>query len=70
MSLTRTRRALVLTSEGARHPFRQSLPPHVCTPFDTAPSGPRSLRQVLAEDWRSMLNTYCAGFVAVSVFFA
>lgn len=26
------RRALVLTTESARHPFRQSLPPHV---FDT-----------------------------------
>lgn len=35
-------RRLVLTSEGARHPFRRSLPPHVLAPL------PRPEPEVLA----------------------
>jgi hypothetical protein len=63
------RRSLVLTSEGARHPFRQSLPPHVYVPH-AEPRRRRSLREVLLEDWKSFAGTYCATFVAVSLFVA
>jgi hypothetical protein len=64
-----SRRALVLSDEGARHPFRRSLPPHVCGKTSAGlPS--RSLRQVIVEDWKSFLTTYCAAFVAVSLYVA
>jgi hypothetical protein len=77
MILKRPRRALVLTTEDARHPFRRSLPPHVCANLveDEVEDGgdrptPRSFRQAFNEDWRSLLTTYCAGFVAVVTFIA
>jgi hypothetical protein len=64
-----SRRALVLTDEGARHPFRRSLPPHVCA-ASSARHTRRSMLQVIVEDWKSVLSTYCATFVAVSLFVA
>ncbi|VWX46399.1 hypothetical protein [Novosphingobium sp. 9U] len=66
------RRALVLTTEQARHPFRQSLPPHVFRPYPDEPeeAGERSLRQVFNEDWRSLVSTYCATFVVITAFLA
>ena len=61
------RRALVLTDEAASHPFRASLPPHVRDPlFEPDPRGWRMSR----GDWRLFLNTYCAGFAAVTAFVA
>ncbi len=69
MSSLTTRRALVLTSEAAHHPFRQTLPPHVLALSDEA-RPPRSLREVATQDWRSLLATYCATFVAVSLYVA
>lgn len=69
MSLNHVRRALVLTDEKARHPFRRSLPPHVCAALITQPN-PRSMRQAIVQEWKSFIATYCAGFVAVIVFVA
>ena len=70
MSLLSHRRALVLTTEGARHPFRRSLPPHVFVPIPADPPAMRSLWQAIAQDGKSFLSTYCAAFVAVSLFVA
>ncbi|SFG41726.1 hypothetical protein SAMN05518801_12419 [Novosphingobium sp. CF614] len=71
-----TRRALVLTQEGAGHPFRRSLPPHVFTqPLGIdmeAEANARAARRWWASggDWRGFLAAYCASFVAVSIFIA
>ncbi|MEO6718149.1 MAG: hypothetical protein ABIM50_12995 [Novosphingobium sp.] len=65
------RRYLVLTDEGARHPFRASLPPHVREPISDAVQPVRGWRQgwrLSRQDWRQFLTTWCAGFVVVSVF--
>lgn len=66
------RRALVLTTESARHPFRASLPPHVFGQM-----GEIELRVPWHErlglsraDLESAAATYCAGFVAAFTFFA
>lgn len=64
-----TRRALVLTDESARHPFRTMLPPHVCaTPTNQSWIG--SLGTTLQREWYSVATTYCATFCAVTLFFA
>jgi len=63
------RRALVLSHDGARHPFRQTLPPHVFVVV-ADPERPRSFAQTFREDWRSVLTTFCSAFVAVSLFVA
>jgi hypothetical protein len=68
MSLLSNRRALVLTTEGARHPFRQSLPPHVFVPLADEEPASRTMWQALADDWKSVFSTYCAAFVAVTLF--
>jgi len=60
------RRALVLTDESARHPFRASLPPHVRKFAE-----PRLVRRswrLDAGDLKDFLLAYCACFVAVSSF--
>ena len=66
------RRALVLTTESARHPFRASLPPHVfarmgeierCVPWHKRLGLTRA-------DVESAAATYCTGFVAAFTFFA
>ncbi len=66
------RRALVLTNEAARHPFRASLPP--CT-FARAGriehTVPWRKRLALSRsDMESVAVTYSAGFVATLTFFA
>lgn len=67
-----TRRALVLTDESARHPFRRMLPPHVRIPIvDEAPPPPQQQTtswRLTASDVRQFLMAYCATFLAVSVF--
>ena len=76
------RHALVLGDETARHPFRQSLPPHLRrSPVKTLGAKParRSLLATLsssrqrdwknATDWRAFLITYTASFAAALVFF-
>lgn len=63
----RKRRALVLTDESAKHPFRASLPPHVTA---AAPETPVtvSLWRLTAEDVRGFASVYFATFAAVLVF--
>lgn len=70
-ALAARRRALVLTDEAARHPFRRSLPPHVCATLiaDDEPRA-RTMREVIVEDWKGFLSTYCAALVVVTAFLA
>lgn len=64
-----TRRALVLTDESARHPFRTTLPPHVTAEL-VRHAWWRSLRGTLVREWHDVATTYCAAFCAVTVFVA
>lgn len=66
------RRALVLTDEGAGHPFRRSLPLHVfARPLDDdAAAQPESRWKLSGADWRGFFSAYCLAFVAVSLFIA
>ncbi len=65
------RRALVLTDESARHPFRASLPPHVLLRANEIErTVPWRLRlELTRKDAESMLAAYAAGFVATLTFF-
>lgn len=60
------RRALVLTNESARHPFRASLPPAVR--HRDVHAGPRSMWHVTASDMRGVASTYFACLAAALVF--
>ncbi len=62
------RRALVITDETARHPFRASLPPHVCRREEEGP--PQRTWRITAQDVKDFLMAYCACFLAVSAFIA
>lgn len=68
------RRALVLTSEAAGHPFRRSLPRHVAVsqfPADVEAAENAEARrtwQLSGGDWRGFLSAYCASLVAITVF--
>lgn len=69
------RRSLVLTQENAGHWFRRSLPPHVFeirSDADEARDNAEAARRwrLGGSDWRGFLTTYCAGFVALSIFIA
>lgn len=55
------RRALVLTTESARHPFRRSLPPHVFVPLPDP--GKRN-----DEDIKLFAMSFAAFFVATYSF--
>lgn len=67
------RRALVLTNETARHSFRASLPASV-TQMGAGevearvPWRKRLGMEMGREDVRSVLMTYCAGFIATTAF--
>ncbi len=64
------RRALVLTSEAARHPFRASFPPFVLTPHEVEKRRPwRAALTLDAGDLRDFLMAYCACFLAATAFF-
>ena len=63
------RRALVLVDESARHPFRQSLPPHVRKESVVLPPK-RSWPRISLDDWRGFLAAYCATFLIVTIFIA
>ncbi|MCK9543994.1 MAG: hypothetical protein M0R03_18395 [Novosphingobium sp.] len=70
--MTTKRRALVLTDESARHPFRRLLPPHVRQPLSDGGgqgAGPAGLLGLSRTDWRDVGATWCACFLAVSLFF-
>jgi hypothetical protein len=53
-------RKLVLTNEGARHPFRQMLPTGPFVPPEAQPM----------SDAKLFLLTFCAGFMAFYGFLA
>lgn len=68
-----TRRALVLTQESAGHWFRRSLPPHVFTdplPQDAENREAARRWHLGGGTWHGFLSTYCAAFVAISLFIA
>ncbi|ANU08240.1 hypothetical protein [Paraurantiacibacter namhicola] len=62
------RRALVLTDESARHPFRASLPAYVCKDTRRRHRAWRVPFAVNAEDVRGFALAYSACFVAVMTF--
>ena len=62
----RRRRSLVLTDESARHPFRQSLPPHVKRNLHDIPA--ESLWRLTKDDMRGVASVYLAAFAAMLVF--
>ncbi|WP_327754215.1 hypothetical protein VVT58_03205 [Sphingobium sp. SJ10-10] len=56
-------RPLVLTSESARHPFRQRLPRHVLRLADEAASRPR-VQPSDDNDWKLFMLSFGAFFTA------
>jgi hypothetical protein len=61
------RRALVLTDEGARHPFRRSLPRHV----NRVPAPPRFTATrpwITRQEARTFVQFYVACFVATLLY--
>ncbi len=60
------RRALVLTTESARHWFRMSLPPHV---FYTEEPRRAGIWLISRKDWRDVLTTYAAAVVCIATYF-
>ncbi|AWW74372.1 hypothetical protein CD351_08030 [Erythrobacter sp. KY5] len=62
----RKRRSLVLTDEGAGHPFRRSLPPQVRAELIEEPA--ESLWRFTADDMRGFASVYFAAFAAMLVF--
>lgn len=57
------KRPLVLTSEHARHPFRQSLPRRVTTVTE-----PAKARKSSDEDWKLFVLSFAAFFTAAYSF--
>lgn len=70
------RRALVLTHEAARHPFRRSLPAHVfAVPVPAELDAHENARaahewKMTGSDWRGFLAAYTASFLAIAIFIA
>ena len=72
------RRALVLTQESARNPFRASLPPHVFVVEDNvelsekeqAPAKNVPFWRLTASDVRGFATTYFATLAAALAFLA
>ena len=60
------RRSLVLTDESARHPFRASLPPHVCG--DNAAVPVRLSWVITRDDVQGFVGAYFASLAAIAVF--
>lgn len=73
---TLKRRALVLTTEAAGHPFRRSLSSRVYTapfPVDVEATENEAARRtwhLSGADWRGFLSAYCASLAAIVVFIA
>lgn len=63
------KRALVLSNEGARHPFRRRLPQHV---FASIPEGSRVQSRARSDDqdWRLFLLSFAAFFTVAYTFIA
>lgn len=62
------RRALVLTDEGARHPFRANLPPRLRR--EPALMARTTDWRLTGSDMRGFATAYFASFAAVLVFIA
>jgi hypothetical protein len=62
------RRSLVLTDEQARHPFRASLPPHVCRGERVVAMRPSWV--ITRDDVQGFVSAYFACLAAVTVFIA
>lgn len=66
------RRALVLTNESARHPFRASIPPIALERANEiekpAPWRKRLALGLTRQDLETVAATYTAGFVATITF--
>lgn len=60
------RRALVITDEAARHPFRMSLPQHVRRIVTDEPERPAS--RFTLDDLKTFLMAYSACLLAVTTF--
>jgi hypothetical protein len=60
------RRSLVLTDEQARHPFRATLPPHVCRGGRV--SLERASWAITRDDVHGFVGAYFACLAAVTVF--
>lgn len=56
-------RPLVLTTESARHPFRQRLPQHVLHVVEPAPARKRKMVDD-DNDWKLFGLSFCAFFTA------
>lgn len=74
MSNPMLKRTLVLTSESARHPFRQRLPAHVLRVEDDAPT-PRGDATKIGyynddNDWKLFALSFSAFFTAFYSFIA
>ena len=64
------RRALVLTDESARHPFRASLPPHWRDQRHEGAEPRVPWRDQLWLEARGLAQAYCACFVGILAFIA
>ncbi|QIQ86495.1 hypothetical protein [Erythrobacter sp.] len=62
----RERRALVLTDEGARHPYRSTLPPHLRADLIDIPA--ERLWDLTRDDVRGFASTYVTVTAAVLAF--
>jgi len=71
-----SRHASILAHGKAGHPFRRSLPRHVCrgvkSPSVEAAEDARTKAhwQMSGGDWRRFLSAYCAALVVVTTFIA
>ncbi|MEJ7934663.1 hypothetical protein WG907_10380 [Sphingobium sp. AN558] len=57
-------RPLVLTTESARHPFRQRLPRHVLTVASDAIPPKKGRVASDDDDWKLFMLSFCAFFTA------
>jgi len=67
------RRALVLTNDAARHPFRASLPPCVFTregEIEATVPWRQAMFGLSRSDLHTVLATWCAGFLGTLTFIA
>lgn len=57
-------RPLVLTTESARHPFRQRLPMHVLRVIEDSPAGKKKKSYDDDSDWKLFALSFAAFFTA------
>lgn len=71
-----SRRASILATEKIGHPFRRSLPRHVCRGVKppaveaAEDAGAKAAWELTGGDWRSFLSAYCTALVLVATFIA